>query len=86
MKSAPQILIRSMRVRVPGASKEAGYELAQRLREQLANLPDASAAAHIGALRLRIPGPPGLGTPDISSAIANTISGKLARNPSHPHA
>jgi hypothetical protein len=75
-----------MRLRMPGASKETGYALAQALREQLGNLPTATAAAHIGALRLRIPASSGLDTPGLSAAIATTISSKLARNPSPPHA
>jgi hypothetical protein len=86
MKSTSKIRIGNMRVRVPGASKEAGYRLAQRLTEQLGHLPAGSAGAHIGALRLRIPGGPGLDASGISNAIAAAISSKLARTQSHPHA
>jgi hypothetical protein len=86
MMSAPQIRIRRLRLRVPGGSKEAGSALAQGLREQLGNLPSGTAATHIGALRLRIPGPPGLDTAGLSAAITHGISSKLARHPSHPHA
>ncbi len=86
MKSTPRIRIGNMRVRVPGASKETGYSLAQRLAEQLGHLPAGSAGTHIGALRLRIPGSPGLDARAISDAIAITISGKLTRSQSHPHA
>ncbi len=86
MKSDPQIRIKRLRVRLPGASKETGYALAQALREQLGHLPAGTAPAHIGALRLRIPGPPSADPSDLSAAIATTISSKLARPQSHPHA
>jgi hypothetical protein len=86
MKSTPKIRIRNVRVRVPGASKETGYTLAQSLAEQLGHLPAGSAGAHIGALRLRIPGGPGPGGSGISDAIAAAISSKLTRTQSHPHA
>jgi hypothetical protein len=74
MKSAPHIWIGSMRVRVPGASKEAGHALAQSLREQLGHLPAGGRTGHIGALRLRISGSPGMEPGAISQAIATRIS------------
>jgi hypothetical protein len=86
MKHTPKVRIGKMRVRVPGASKEAGNRLAQRLTEQLGHLPAGSAGAHIGALRLRIPGGPGRDASGISDAIAAAISSKLTRTQSHPHA
>ena len=58
----------------------------KRLTEQLGHLPAGSAGAHIGALRLRIPGGPGLDASGISDAIAAAISSKLTRTQSHPHA
>lgn len=72
-----------MRVRVPGVSKEAGSALAQSLREQLGHLPGGSAATHIGALRLRIPGSPSFDERSVSHAITAAISSKLTRNQTH---
>jgi hypothetical protein len=79
MKQGSRIRIGSMRVRVPGASKEAGRALAQGLCEQLGHLAVGSAAAHFGVLRLRIAGSPGLDARATSNAIATTISSKLTR-------
>ena len=77
MKSDPHIRIRSMRLRVPGVSKEAAHALAQSLCEQLGHLPAGCRTGHIGALRLRISGSPGMEPGAISKAIAARVSSKL---------
>jgi hypothetical protein len=77
MKPTPNIRIRSMRVRAPGADKEAGHALVQSLRERISDLPGSCQPAHIGSLRLRISGEAGVEPSAISHAIANMISSKL---------
>ncbi len=83
MRQAPQIRIGSMRVRMPGASKEAGQALARSLCEQLGHLPTGCRAIHIGALRLRISGLPGAEPSAVSDAIGTRISSKLTSNSTH---
>ena len=66
-----------MRVRAPGADKEAGHAFVQSLSEQLGNLQTSCPPAHIGSLRLRISGEAGVEPSAISHAIAKRISSKL---------
>jgi hypothetical protein len=77
MKSAPHVRIGSMRVRVPGASEEAGHALARSLREQLGELSTGCSPGHLGALRLRIPGEANAEPHAISEAITARIATKL---------
>jgi hypothetical protein len=83
MRQAPQVWIGSMRVRMPGASKEAGQALARSLCEQLRHLPTGCRPTHIGALRLRISGGSDEEPSAVSDAIATRISSKLASNSTH---
>jgi hypothetical protein len=66
-----------MRVRAPGANKEAGHALVQSLCERLEDLPNSCQPAHIGSLRLRISGEPTMEPGAVSHAIAARISSKL---------
>jgi hypothetical protein len=76
MPAQPTIHIRSMRIRVPGATADAGEALAQALRAQLGDLA-ATRSVHLGAMNLRVPAPGPAGMHAVSGAITSALANHL---------